>query len=165
MSDSTLISLFSTAPSRACSYNFSTVLTCSIYKYPNKLSLQHCCAIFCILYEPIFHICLLCVAHSPFSHKIYAGGFNLSYWCGTSYNLSWLPAPEWHTTMLLFQPLDNHCHVFSLSTFSIISLMNCLCIRFSLHFFFSSFAFCFLNSALVIYSLLYWFPQLSKPLL
>ena len=63
MSDSTLISLFSTAPSRACSYNFSTVLTCSIYKYPNKLSLQHCCAIFCILYEPIFHICLLCVAH------------------------------------------------------------------------------------------------------
>ena len=50
-------------------------------------------------------------------------------------------------------PLDNHCHVFSLSTFSVVSLMNCPCIHFSLHFSFSSFSLCFLNSTLVIVSL------------
>ena len=37
-------------------------------------------------------------------------------------------------------PLDNHGHVFSLPTFSVVYLMNCLCIRFSLHFPFSSFS-------------------------
>ena len=42
------------------------VLTCSFYKYPNELSLQQCYIVFCILFEPIFHIHLLCVAVSPF---------------------------------------------------------------------------------------------------
>ena len=50
-------------------------------------------------------------------------------------------------------PLDNDIHVFSLSTFSVASLMNRPCVRFSIHFSFRSFAFCFLNSTFVIFSL------------
>ena len=89
MSHSTLISSFSTAPSGACSYRtFHCVLTHSFYKYPNELSLQHCCVVFFILFEPIFHIHLLCVAHFPlFSHTVYTGGFHWSYRCGTLYSL------------------------------------------------------------------------------
>ena len=75
MSHSTLISSFSTALWRAFSYHFSL---CSnpffFYKFPNELSLQHCCVVFCILFEPIFNIRLLSVAHLHlFSHTIYTG--------------------------------------------------------------------------------------------
>ena len=89
MSHSTLISSYSTAPSGVCSYHFSLCLTCSFYKYPNELSLQHFRVVFCILFETIFHIRLLFVAHFlRFSHTIYTGGFHWSYRCGTSYSLS-----------------------------------------------------------------------------
>ena len=62
-------------------------------------------------------------------------------------------------------PLDSHCQAFSLSTFSVVSLMNCPCIRFSLHFSFSSFAFCFLNSTLVIVSLALIVSAADTPLI
>ena len=88
MSYSTLISSFSTAPSGACSYHFSLCSNHSFYKYPKELSFQHCRVVFCIIFEPIFHICL-CVAHFHLlSHTICTGGFHWSYRCGTSYSLS-----------------------------------------------------------------------------
>ena len=109
VSHSTLISSFSTAPSGACSYHFS--LCCN----PFFLQISQwtffetlLCVAFCILFEPIFHIRLLCVAHFQlFSHIIYTGGFHWCDQCGTSCSLSWLPAPVHHTTMLLFQPLNH----------------------------------------------------------
>ena len=109
VSHSTLISSFSTAPSGACSYHFS--LCCN----PFFLQISQwtffetlLCVAFCILFEPIFHIHLLCVAHFQlFSHIIYTGGFHWGDQCGTSCSLSWLPAPVHHTTMLLFQPLNH----------------------------------------------------------
>ena len=170
MSHSTLISSYSTASSGVCSYYFSLCLTCSFYKYTNGLSLQHFRVVFCILFETIFHIRLLCVAHfHRFSHTTYTGGFHWSYRCGTSHSLFSLPAPVRHTTMLLFQPL-NHLLItiatfFSLSILSIVSLMNCPCIRFLLHFTFSSLAFCFLNSTLVIVSLVLTVPAADTPLI
>ena len=61
--------------------------------------------------------------------------------------------------------LDNHCHVFFLLTFSVVSLMNCQCICFFLHFSFSSFAFCFLNFTLVTVSLVLIFSAADTPLI
>ena len=78
MSNSTFVSQFSTAPSRACSPQFHCVLTHSFYKYSNELSFQHCRVFFCICFETIFHTRLLCVAHFHlFSHTIYTEGLSL----------------------------------------------------------------------------------------
>ena len=78
MSNSTFVSQFSTAPSRACSPQFHCVLTHSFYKYSNELSFQHCSVFFCICFETIFHTPLLCVAHFHlFSHTIYTKGLSL----------------------------------------------------------------------------------------
>ena len=77
MPHSTLISSFSAAPSGACSYHFSLCsnllfLQVSQWNFVATLS----CCLFCILFEPPFHVCLLCVAHfHHFSHTIYTRTF------------------------------------------------------------------------------------------
>ena len=96
----------------------------------------------------------MCCTLSPFfPHNLHRGAFTglidvvLHIVCSC--------APRNNAFVSTFKsPLDNQCHVFSLSNFSVVSLMNYPRICFPLNFSFSSFAFCFLNSTLVIVSLL-----------
>ena len=111
----------------------------------------------------------MCCAHSPFFlHNLHRGiSLVLSMWyfkypvlitCSyAAHNNASVPTFK--------SSLYNHCHVFSLSTFSIISLMSCPYIHFSLHFSFSSFVFCFLNSTLVIASLVLIVSAADTPLI
>ena len=89
---------------------FHCVVTCSFYKYPYELSLQHC-RVFCILFKFLSQFfttaCYVLHTFTFFSHTIYTGDFHWSYRCGTSYSLSWLPIFVRHTTMLLSQPLNH----------------------------------------------------------
>ena len=108
MSRSALISLFSTAPSGACSYHFS--LCCNLFflqisQWTFFATLS--CRLLYSFWANFLHLLVMCCTLSPFSHTTYTGGFHWSYRCGTSYSLSWLSAPVRHTTMHLFQPLNH----------------------------------------------------------
>ena len=108
MPDSTLISSFSTAPSRACSYKVSFCSN-SFFLQTSQLTF------FATLPYRLFHFFWAHFSHSLvmyrtlslFSHTIYTGGFHWSYQCFTSSSLDWLPASVRHTTMLLFEPLNH----------------------------------------------------------
>ena len=98
---------------------------------------------------------MCCTLLPFFPHNLHRGlSLVLSMWYFIKFVLiSWSCAGHNNASVPTFKStLANHCPVISLSTFSVVSLMNCQCIRFSLHFSFSSFAFGFLNSTLNIVS-------------
>ena len=112
------------------------------------------CLLLYLLWGNFSHPLVMCCTLSPFfPHNLHKGAFTglidvvLHIVCSC--------APRNNAFVSTFKsPLDNQCHVFSLSNFSVVSLMNYPWICFPLNFSFSSFAFSFLNSTLVIVSLL-----------
>ena len=122
---------------------FPCVLTCSFYKYPNELSLQHCRVVFCMR-QFFTSACYVLHTFTFSSTQSRKGAFTslidvvlhiVCPDCLQSLNKAFV--------LSFKSSFDNNCYVFSLSKFSVVSLMNCPCIRFSLHFSFSSLAFCF----------------------
>ena len=109
----------------------------------------------------------MCWTRSPvFPHNLHRGlSLVLSMWYSTQFILiACSCAAHNNASVPTFKsPLDNH--VFSLSTFLVVSLMNCPWIRFSFYFSFSYFAFCFLNSTLVIVSLVLIVSAADTPLI
>ena len=123
------------------------------------------CLLLYSLWDNFSHPLVMCCRLSPFfPHNLRRGAFTglidmvLHIVCSC--------APRNNDFVSTFKSLlDNQCHVFSLSTFSVVSLMNYLCIRFPLNFSFSSFAFCFLNSTLIIVSLVLIVSAVNTPLI
>ena len=148
MSYITLIFLFHTALSRACFFH------CSLCSSPFFLQIfqpSFFVTLSCwFLYSfgaNFLHLLVMCWTLSPFlPHNLHRKlSLVLLMWYFIQLVLiTGSCAVHKNASVATFKPpLDNHYHVSSLATFSVVSLVNFLCIRFSLHFSFSSFAFCF----------------------
>ena len=93
---------------------FHCVITCSFYKYPNELSLQHCWVVFCILFEPVAYFDLFLTQYTQGLSLVLLMWYFIQFAlivcsCATHNNAS-VPT--------FISPHDSHCHVFSFSTFS-----------------------------------------------
>ena len=121
---------------------FLCVQTHSSYKCPNRPSFLHCHSnLILFLSQLLTSFYKMLQTFTFFSHISCTGragaSFYWSYQCGALHSLSYWAVPVQHITTLvpIFKSLlDNHWQILSSSTFSSISLTNCLYISFSLQF-------------------------------
>ena len=168
ISHNTFTSSFSTAPSGACSYNFSV--------FSNRFFLQRSqwsffatlpCRLIYSFWANFSHPLTKCCTLSPFFHIICTGGFHWYYRCGALNSLPLWPVPVQQITMLLFRSFSHFCII--IAKFYSYQLSMAFPGELSIIFFtpvlLSSCAFYFLNSPLVTVSSVMIVSAAATPLI